>query len=164
VITIRKFHLADLPRVMQLERASFGSEGYSSATFLAHAFRDRKGFLIAEDEAHQLVGYALARMGLPWLGARKGGLTSIAVAPAQRRRGIGRALMEAALAYLREHHAEQADLEVNVTNRAAQSLYESFGFKRAKLLPNYYGQGRDGLQMALDLKQLRESPANQEGR
>lgn len=160
MISIRKFHLADLPRVMQIERASFGSEGYSSATFLAHAFRDRKGFFIAEDEAHQVIGYTLVRLGLPWLGARKGGVTSIAVVPGQRRQGIGRALLEAALAYLREHQTEQADLEVNVNNRAAQSLYESFGFTRAKLLPNYYGHNRDGLQMVLDLTQL---PAKQEG-
>lgn len=163
MIRIRKFHLADLPRVMRIERASFGSEGYSSATFLAHLLRDRKGFLIAEDDSHQVLGYALVRMGLPWLGPRKGGLTSIAVAPTQRRQGIGRILMKAALSHLRERHAEQADLEVNVNNRAAQSLYESFGFTRSKLLPNYYGQGRDGLQMILDLTQPRDLHANQEG-
>ncbi len=159
---IRRFHMADLPRVMQLERACFGTEGYSSATFLAHAFRDRKGFFIAEEEGGQLVGYVLARIGLPWLGPRKGGVTSIAVAPAQRRRGLGRALLEAALAYLKEHHAEQADLEVNVANRAAQSLYESLGFKQTKLLPHYYGANRDGLRMVLDLSRV-EHPAPSQG-
>ena len=155
--TIRRFHMADLPRVMQIERASFGSEGYSSATFLAHAFRDRKGFLVAEDGPGQVVGYVLARLGLPWLGPKKGGITSIAVVPAQRRQGLGRTLMQAALAYLREHHTEQADLEVHVTNLAAQSLYESVGFKRAKVLPHYYGPNRDGLRMVLDLTRTGET-------
>ena len=160
-MTIRKFHLADLPRVMQIERACFGSEGYSGATFLAHAFRDRRGFFVAEDGGGRLLGYVLARLGLPWLGPRRGGVTSIAVAPSQRRQGIGRALMEAALAYLTEHHAEQADLEVNVTNRAAQSLYESLGFKQTKLLPHYYGANRDGLQMMLELSSREQTTVGQ---
>lgn len=165
MIKIRRFRLADLPIVLRMERASFGSEGYSAATFLAHAFRDRRGFLIAEDETHQVIGYVLARKGLPWLGPRRGGITSIAVAAPRRRQGIGRALMHAALAHLREHRTEQADLEVNVNNRAAQSLYASVGFKQAKLLPDYYGANRDGLRMILDLTQAEPVPCGrgQEG-
>ncbi len=150
-MTIRKYKLSDLPRVLQIERASFGAEGYSISTFLAHAFRDRNGFLVIEDDDGQVVGYVLIRLGLPWLGPRRGGITSIAVAPAHRRQGLGRALMVAALTYLQEQRAEQADLEVSVTNRAAQSLYESLGFKRAKVLPDYYGLHRDGLQMVVEL-------------
>ncbi len=153
MISVRRYRLADLPRVLQIERAAFASEGYTTSTFLAHAFRDRTGFYVAEDEHHHVMGYILVRMGLPWLGARRGGITSVAVGPAFRRQGVGRALMCAALAHLRERHAEQADLEVSVTNRAAQSLYESLGFRRAKLLPDYYGLQRDGLQMVLDLRE-----------
>ena len=165
MIKIRRFHLGDLPIVLRIERASFGSEGYSAATFLAHAFRDRRGFFIAKDDAHQVIGYVLARKGLPWLGPRRGGITSIAVAAPRRRQGVGRALMHAALAHLKEHRTEQADLEVNVNNRAAQSLYASLGFKQAKLLPNYYGANRDGLRMILDLTQAEPVPCGrgQEG-
>lgn len=152
MISVRRHRLTDLPQVMRIERASFGAEGYGSSTFLAHAFRDRGGFYVAQDEQGQVVGYVLVRLGLPWLGPRRGGITSVAVAPAHRRQGVGRALMCAALAHLQQRHAERADLEVSVTNRAAQSLYESLGFKRAKLLPDYYGLNRDGLQMVLDLR------------
>ncbi len=147
---IRAFRVSDLPHVLRIERASFGTEGYSAATFLAHAFRDRRGLFVAEDES-QVAGYVLVRLGLRWLGSRKGGITSIAVAPALRRRGIGRSLLRHAISYLREHHVDAADLEVNVTNLAAQSLYESLGFRRCRLLPHYYGPSRDGLQMVLDL-------------
>ncbi len=152
--TIRGFRLSDLPVVMRIERASFRSEGYSAATFLAYAFRDRKGFFVAEDDSHQVIGYVLARKSPSWLGPRRGGITSIAVAAAQRRQGIGRALMHTALAYLKAHRAREADLEVSVSNRAAQSLYEMLGFRQAKLLPNYYGQNRDGLRMIVDLAQV----------
>ena len=159
---IRKYKLSDLPRVLSIERASFGAEGYTAGTFLAHAFRDRSGFYVAEDENNQVVGYILIRLGLPWIGPRRGGITSLAVAPAHRRRGVGRALLCAALAHLRDHQAEQADLEVSISNRAAQSLYESLGFKRSKLLPDYYGLNRDGLRMVLDLTD--NTPACDPGR
>ena len=149
--TVRHYKLGDIPRVLQIERAAFSADGYSSGTFLAHAFRDRHGSFVAEDDEGQVVGYVLARMGLPWIASHKGGITSLAVAPSQRRRGVGRALMEHALAYLRSRHAHQADLEVNVVNRAAQSLYESLGFRTSKLLHHYYGANRDGLQMILEL-------------
>lgn len=149
-MTVRSARLTDLRRVIEIERASFGPECYSVMTFLAHAVRDRKGFFVVEEEG-EVVGYALARVKLGWLGRRRGGVTSIAVDPARRRRGLGRALMARALAYLQERGVEDADLEVHVANRAAQSLYEAFGFRRSRLLPHYYGLHRDGLRMVLHM-------------
>ena len=149
---IRRFSLSDLGRVVRIERASFGPEAYSLTTFLAHLFRDRKGLFVAEDGDGAVVGYVLARVGLRWLGVRRGGITSIAVGPAHRRRGFGRALMAAALRHLQESGVEEADLEVKVANRAAQSLYQACGFVQSRLLPQYYGEGGDGLKMMLDMR------------
>ena len=148
---VRGFAMRDLARVVQIERISFGPESYSLTTFLAHVLRDRKGIFVAEDEEGQVAGYVLVRMTLGWVGRRRGGITSIAVEPAQRRRGIGRCLVARALEHLRERGVERADLEVNVANRAAQSLYGAFGFRHAQVLPHYYGPDRDGLRMVLDL-------------
>jgi ribosomal protein S18 acetylase RimI-like enzyme len=149
---VRSATLGDLPRVLRIERASFGPEAYGVTTFLAHVFRDRKGLLVAEDDRGGVIGYALARVGLRWLGVRRGGLTSIAVDPQHRRRGVGRSLMAAALDYLRAQGVQSADLEVSVANRAAQSLYEAFGFVQSQLLPHYYGPNSDGLKMVLDIR------------
>ena len=149
---VRKARLSDLARVLSIERASFGPDSYSAATFTAHVFRDRHGSFVAEEEAGEVVGYALARMGLGWLGTRRGGITSIAVDPGQRRSGVGRSLLAHSLKYLRENRVTEADLEVGVNNRAGQSLYEAFGFRRHRVLPHYYGPNRDGLKMVVDLK------------
>jgi len=153
LVTIRRFRVSDLPRVLQIERASFGPDSYSASTFMAHVFRDRKGLFVATEE-DGIVGYALVRVGLGWIGMKRGGITSIAVAPAYRRKGIGRALILHSLEYLREHGVDEADLEVNVTNLAAQSLYESLGFRRSRILPDYYGENRDGMKMVLDMREL----------
>lgn len=149
---IRSCTVRDLPRIVRIERSSFGQEAYSVTTFLAHVMRDRKGLLVAEDEDGRIVGYALVRVGLRWLGVRRGGITSIAVDARCRRCGYGRALMAAALDYLRENGVEEADLEVNVSNRAAQSLYQAFGFVQSRLLPHYYGPDENGLRMVLDMR------------
>jgi len=162
VVEIRRFKLRDLAQVMHIERAAFAADGYHGGTFLAHAFRDRRGFFVAEED-QVIVGYVLARTGLHWLGARRGGLTSLAVAPPHRRRGVGRLLILTALDYLRARRAKVADLEVSVANRAAQSLYEALGFRCCRRLQHYYGPNRDGLQMVLNLASSSENmnPPNQ---
>ena len=152
MMRVSKFRLGDLADVVRIERASFGRESYSVVTFLAHLLRDRNGLFVAEDGDGRVTGYVLARVGLRWIGARRGGITSIAVDPPHRRRGFGRALTGAALAYLKSSGVEEADLEVNVTNRAAHSLYQAFGFVQLRLLPDYYGPQADGLRMGLDLR------------
>jgi len=150
-VRVRGYTLKDLPDVIRIERASFGPDSYSITTFLAHVFRDRKGLIVAEDEDRRIVGYALARVGVRWFGIRRGGITSIAVDPSHRRRGFGQALLTSAIEYLQESEVDEADLEVNVANRAAQSLYESFGFVQTKMLPHYYGPNQDGVKMILDM-------------
>jgi ribosomal-protein-alanine N-acetyltransferase len=137
--------------VLQIERVSFGPDAYSASTFMAHVLRDRKGLFVAQSEGGRIVGYILIRIGLGWIGAKRGGITSIAVDPAYRRQGVGRALMARAIQHLQEHDAQEADLEVSVTNRSAQGLYESFGFRRSRLLLDYYGENRDGIKMILDM-------------
>jgi ribosomal protein S18 acetylase RimI-like enzyme len=151
VIIIRHSALRDLPRVIRIERVAFGPDSYSVSTFLAHVMRDRKGLLVAVGEDGAVIGYALVRTTLGWVGRKRGGITSIAVNPVDRRLGAGRALMDCALEYLRDQGVKQADLEVGVDNRAAQSLYEACGFRRSHLMPHYYGLNRDGIKMVLDL-------------
>jgi len=152
-MNVRTCKLGDLPRVIHIERTCFGPDSYSVTTFLAHVFRDRRGLLVIENDEGRIVGYVLARVGLRWLGIHRGGITSIAVEPTCRRCGAGTALLSSALDYLRSSGVEEADLEVNVRNRAAQSLYQSFGFVQSRLLPDYYGPGADGLKMTLDMRE-----------
>jgi ribosomal protein S18 acetylase RimI-like enzyme len=57
------------------------------------------------------------------------------VVPDRRGRGLGRALMDAALELSRERRADHIDLTTAETDTAARSLYESLGFTN-KELPN----------------------------
>jgi ribosomal protein S18 acetylase RimI-like enzyme len=66
-------------------------------------------------------------------GERKLFVTTVAVAPAQRRRGIGRLLMEAAEAQARQRGLATLALGVEAGNASAISLYESLGFVTRRL-------------------------------
>jgi ribosomal-protein-alanine N-acetyltransferase len=65
-------------------------------------------------------------------------LLTIAVDPAARRQGTGRALVEAFLAEARRRDAETAFLEVAETNAAARSVYAAAGFRQTGRRRGYY--------------------------
>jgi N-acetylglutamate synthase len=56
------------------------------------------------------------------------GLFDIVVAPTQRRRGLGRQLVDALIGWGQARGAEQAYLQVVAQNHAAMQLYEQLGF------------------------------------
>jgi ribosomal protein S18 acetylase RimI-like enzyme len=63
-----------------------------------------------------------------WTGGPEAHLQELYVVPAQRGRGIGRALLEATMAAAREAGATGVDLNTGTTDTVARALYESCGF------------------------------------
>ena len=57
-------------------------------------------------------------------------LNDLFVAPAARRAGVGRALLERAHAFARETNSKELMLQTAVDNVPAQRLYESLGWQR----------------------------------
>lgn len=55
-------------------------------------------------------------------------ILELAVAPQARRRGIGRALMEAALGLARELDLPRLELDVRAWNEAAQAFFRALGY------------------------------------
>jgi ribosomal protein S18 acetylase RimI-like enzyme len=78
----------------------------------------------------------------------KASLWGMYVQPARRRRGIGRALLQAVVGQARKlPGVRQVHLEVTETNQAACALYESSGFVR-------YGLETDAFRIADDFYNL----------
>ncbi len=79
---------------------------------------------------------------------------TIAVDSGRRGKGIGRALLTAAMNHAQAAGAVTAFLEVGVDNAAALALYGRAGFRRTGLRKNYYDRGdgepADALVMRLD--------------
>jgi ribosomal-protein-alanine N-acetyltransferase len=78
-------------------------------------------------------------------------LLTVAVAPTCRKSGLGRALLEAAIAALREAGARELFLEVDEQNEPALKLYRALGAKPVGRRAGYYAQGRDAAIFSLAL-------------
>ena len=90
--------------------------------------------LVAVD-ASGVVGYIVARCV-----ADEGEILNLAVGDRYQRRGIGRALVRAALESLAASGAETVYLEVRESNDAARRLYQGLGFEILARRKNYYRQ------------------------
>jgi ribosomal-protein-alanine N-acetyltransferase len=74
-------------------------------------------------------------------------IVTVDVHPEHRRRGVGRILMRAGEAKLREWGIAGAVLTVGMKNTAAQRLYEKEGYSLFRRIPGYYESGDDALEM-----------------
>jgi ribosomal-protein-alanine N-acetyltransferase len=83
---------------------------------------------------------------------------TLAVAPASRRRGLGRALVDGAVAGAGASGAEAIFLEVAADNAAALALYNAAGFERVGLRRGYYPRVEGLAVDALTLRRALPSP------
>lgn len=130
-VAIRPVRPEDLPRIMEIERASYTAP-WPEASFRGLLRRPDASILIAELDG-QIVGYAAC-----WAVYEQGELGNIAVAPEYRGRGIAKRLMDAVIEDMRERGVRELFLEVRVTNEVARRLYERYGFEEIGWRPDYY--------------------------
>ena len=79
-------------------------------------------------------GDALAASAMVGCDGHRGWVYYLAVAPARRRAGLGRAMMDAAEAWLRARGAPKLQLMVREDNDAALHFYEALGLERQKVV------------------------------
>lgn len=82
--------------------------------------------------------------------ATTGYIGMLAVTESYRRKGIGQALVQQILRKMKSMGCSSATLETEVTNKAAQKLYQDrFGFIREELLVRYYLNWNDAYRLRL---------------
>jgi ribosomal-protein-alanine N-acetyltransferase len=141
---IRAARPADAARLAPLERRCF-SDPWSAAAFEEMLRFPLTVALIAERQ-EEVDGYLIARSI-----AGEGEILNLAVAPEQRRHGLGSQLLEAGLAALTEAGSRRVWLEVRESNEGAQALYLSRGFASAGRRKKYYKSPvEDALVLQLD--------------
>lgn len=96
------------------------------------------GILAVEGEEGALGGTGLLGFALGRSGGGECELLSLAVAKRQRQRGIGTALLTAALERAQRDGVSRMFLEVAEDNVVAQHLYHAYGFRQVGRRPRYY--------------------------
>ncbi len=133
-IKIAKASPQDMSTIAALERDVFGEIVYPEFLF-RQAFDCFVDTFWLAKQHDSVVGYLLA------VPAQDGRLAiwSIAVSPAARGQGIGRLLLESALAYAKAQRCA-AWLTVDPANRAAQALYRAANMQCIAEEKHYYGE------------------------
>ncbi len=119
-----------------LDRLCVGAEGWSADSFESEAAKDNGIVLyIAENNriAALICGYSAVG---------EGDITSVAVHPDFRRRGLALRLISEFEAMLPDD-SEDIFLEVRESNSAAVSLYEKCGFQAISIRKNFYEDPRE---------------------
>lgn len=97
-----------------------------------------------EPEAHERLWTVDESAFARWsVAAEEAELLRIAVDPARRGQGLGRALLQACEADLAAMGARDLHLEVRVSNAAARALYAADGWRESGLRKAYYRDGED---------------------
>jgi ribosomal-protein-alanine acetyltransferase len=140
-MTIQPAALGDLDAIEALETAAFTGDRLSRRSLRAFVRAAHRPLMVARF-GERVAGYAL-------ISTRRGGraarIYSLAVDPAQGRRGVGRALLQACERYARARHCETLRLEVRYDNAAAIALYEKMGYRPFGHHEGYYEDGATAL-------------------
>jgi len=135
---------ADLPAVAELESAMLHPW---PPALLAEALERQRGWRLVGEVGERPCCYASGTIA-----ADEAEIHRLVVAPDLRRRGIGRALLDACLHRLAGLGARYCFLEVRAGNVPALSLYRRAGFRPVGRRRNYYREpAEDALLLAIDL-------------
>jgi ribosomal-protein-alanine N-acetyltransferase len=135
----------DLPAVHAIERASFAVPWPPDAYRNELATNRLASYVVARAD-DVVVGFA----GI-WVMVDEAHVTTFAVDPRWRRRGVGERLLLALLDLSVARRAREATLEVRLSNMPARRLYEKYGFRPVGIRPRYYSDnGEDALIMTTD--------------
>lgn len=136
-----------LDKTAALEARCF-SQPWTRAGF-AEELQNPNAIFLAAEESGCLLGYA----GMQFA-AGEFYVCNIAVDPASRRRGVGRALLAALIQAAVDRTGSFVSLEVRPSNHAALCLYRRLGFVEVGRRKNFYSRPQeDGLILTLNLKE-----------
>jgi ribosomal protein S18 acetylase RimI-like enzyme len=106
------------------------------AGFLGSQLDDPEVAVLVAERGGEVIGYSYSAMeGRDYMSLRgsAGVLHDIIVDPEARRAGVGRALLEATLAFLKSRGAPRVVLSTAAKNEAAQRLFASAGFRETMI-------------------------------
>jgi [ribosomal protein S18]-alanine N-acetyltransferase len=144
-IRVEPMTVDDLRAVHAIERASF-SVPWPDDAYRNELLTNRLASYVVARAGDEIAGFG----GL-WVMVDEAHITTFAVDPRWRRRGVGEWLLLGLLDRAVERRAREATLEVRLSNVPARRLYEKYGFRPVGIRPRYYSDnGEDALIMTTD--------------
>lgn len=137
----------DLNALWEIEKSSFDKFRRMSLESLKNSLKAKNQDVFVVESDGLSVAYAIL---FRYRNTHR--LYSIAVFENYRNQGIGKALMNHMLGASKAQGISRFTLEADATNHDLLRFYESFGFKVAKEIKDYYGAGLPAYRMSLDFE------------
>jgi ribosomal-protein-alanine N-acetyltransferase len=146
-VSLRDMTAADLHAVLAMEEELFAPDTWTAAMYRDELARtDTRHYLVAEDDAGAVVGYA-GLIAYP----EEAHIATIGVTGERQGQGIGAQLLDTLLAEA-DTRSQVVLLEVRADNEAAQGLYRRRGFTEIGRRPGYYQpSGTDAVVMSREV-------------
>ncbi len=170
-LRLRPMRVSDISEVMKIEVRSFSLPWTEDAfvreiekipfsrPVVAEELEGRNGRAGTAVGGSATGGPAIAGYACWWEVKDECHITNVTVSPEVRRRGVGKFLMREILKEARRRGAVRATLEARISNEAAVSLYEGFGFAPVAMRKGYYpDNGEDALVMLMEFSPDGEGP------
>ena len=140
----------DLPVLVSMERVLFADSPWSMGQFKEEfkGVPNSRYFLVATNDADQIVGYAAVLVVAPGVEAD---VLTVAVLPEYARQGIATHFMAELEKWALSKQAPAMMLEVGVENTGAIALYEKLGYQKISTRADYYGPDLDAFVMRKEL-------------
>lgn len=163
-VRVEPMSVSDLGDVLNIERVSFPSPWSARAYEYELRYNEMAHYFVArtnvpsESNGHEdwlgwlrhifrpapvYVGSQLVGYDGYWLMAGEAHISTIAVDPRFRGRGIGELLLAHTLEDAAKRGSHVATLEVRVSNTSAQQLYLKYGFEKVGLRKAYYSDNNE---------------------
>jgi ribosomal-protein-alanine N-acetyltransferase len=142
---IRLMREDDIPAVLQVEKLSYEFP-WSAGNFHDSIHAGYNAWVY--EVGGQIIGHVVLVAILD-----EAHLLNITIAPAWRRQGLGRVLLEHAMHSARQKSVRTLFLEVRPSNGPAIALYENMGFEAFALRKSYY-PARQGREDALVMRKI----------
>lgn len=137
-----KMEVDDVAQVVAIEESVF-SYPWSRGNFLDSLASGYEGWVI-RDANQTLLAYFVVMLAV-----HEAHLLTIAVRRDGQRQGVGRLLMDRAVAIARGREVEQIILEVRPSNTRALDVYQRYGFRQIGRRKAYYPAADNGREDAL---------------
>ncbi len=132
---------ADLPAIEAIEDAVFDADRLSRRS-LRYFLSAKTALMLVLTVQDHVLGYSLIAFRK---GSKRARLYSIALAPSERGRGLGRFLLGASERAAKAHGAAYLRLEVRTDNKSAIALYQKNGYRIFGHIADYYEDGGEAI-------------------
>lgn len=146
-VGILKLTKKDVQRIVDLDRVCFGQD-YDMPPVTKEKVEEilKKGFVFGIKENKKLV----SNIQVEYKEKEKWFIYGIATHPEKQKQGLADKLLKKVLGIAREKNIKEITVTVKPENEKSNKLFAKNGFKKIKIIKNYWGKEKERILMQFD--------------